>query len=157
VSDVEARFWELCDQATGHDDAYRLKLNDDSVSPDEAHLEAQASEKAMVEIIELVESHPKHREIFVRCFSDVAMWRRPAPYLLVAFCMRRLRFPEIPELLGRDAEAHKGTSYYANHMNYWSAISHAYRDKVWESAICFDFYRHEANEDESQRGTSPCT
>src|SRR5262249_27111634 len=28
VSDVEARFWELCDRATRHDDAYRLKLGD---------------------------------------------------------------------------------------------------------------------------------
>src|SRR5262249_23650412 len=127
------------------------KLIDDSISPDEVHLEAQASEKAMVEIINLVESHPEHRETFVRCFSDLAMWKRPAPYLLVAFCMRRLRFPEIPELIRRDAEAHKGTASYAGHMNYWSFINHAYLDKVWECAICFDFYRHEANEDESQR------
>lgn len=144
---VEARFWELCDRAARHDDAHRLKLGDDSMSPDEAHLEAQASEKAMVEIIKLVESHPEHRETFVRCFSDVAMWRRPAPYLLVPFCMRRLRFPEIPELIRRDAEAHMGTAYYADHMNYWSAINHVYLDRVWESAICFDFYRHEANKD----------
>ena len=71
--------------------------------------------------------------------------------------MRRLRFPVIPELIRRDADAHKGTAYYADHMTYWSAINHAYLDKVWESAICFDFYRHEANEYESQRRTSPCT
>lgn len=149
--DIEARFWELCDRATRHDDAHYRKLVDNSVSPDEAHAESQASERAMVEIIKLVEANPEHRATFVRCFSELLLWKRPAPYLLVAFCMRRLRFPEIPELIRRDAEAHKGTAYYADHMNYWSAINHAYLDEVWESAICFDFYRNEANEDESQR------
>src|SRR5262249_26296571 len=109
-------------------------------------LEPQASEQAMVEIIKLVESNPEKRPTFVRCFSDLVLGRRPAPYLLVAFCMRRLRFPEIPQLIHRDAEAHKGTAYYADHMNYWSAINHAYLDDVWESAICFDFYRHEVTE-----------
>ena len=71
--------------------------------------------------------------------------------------MRRLRFPEIPELIRRDADAHTGTAYYADRMNYWSAINHAYLDKVWESAICFDFYRHEVNEEDAQRQTSRCT
>ncbi len=42
MSDVEACFWELCDCANEHDTAYSRKLGDDSVSPDEAHLEAQA-------------------------------------------------------------------------------------------------------------------
>jgi hypothetical protein len=135
VLDVEARFWELCDRATRHHEASGRKLAEDSVSPDEVHLEAQASEQAMVEIIRLVEANPEHRSTFVRCFSDLVLWKRPAPYLLVAFCMRRLRFPEIPELIHRDAEAHRGTAYYANHMNHWSTINHAYRDKVWEDAV----------------------
>ena len=39
-------------------------------------------------------------------------------------------------------------------MNYRSAINDAYLDKVWESAICFEFYLHEANE--KQRRTSGC-
>lgn len=147
MSDVEARFWELCDRAKCHDDAHCWKLGDDSVSSDEAHAEARACEQAMVEIIQLVESNPEGRETFVRCFSDLVLWKRSAPYLLVAFCMRQLRFPEIPQLIHRDAEAHKGTAYYANHMNYWSAINHAYLDNVWECAICFDFYRHEVNDE----------
>src|SRR5262245_17141000 len=130
---------------------------DDSVSPDDAHLEKQAAEQAMVEIIKLVEANPEDRSTFVRCFSDLVLWKRPAPYLMVAFCMRRLRFPEIPELIHRDAEAHEGTAYYAHHMNYWSAINHAYLDKVWESAICFDFCRHEVNDEDSQRRTKRCT
>jgi hypothetical protein len=130
VSDIEPRFWELCDRAMRHDDIHHRKLCDDSVSPEAAHVEAQASEQAMVEIIKLVEAHPEHRQTFVRCFSDLVLWKRPAPFLLVAFCMRRLRFSEIPELIRRDAEAHKGTAYFADHMNYWSAINHAYLDKL---------------------------
>ena len=60
-------------------------------------------------------------------------------------------------LIHCDAEAHKGTAYYATHMNYWSAINHAYLDDVWESAICFDFYRHEVNEGGSRPRTERCT
>jgi len=145
VSNVQARFWDLCDRATRHDEAYSRKLGEGCVSPDEAHLEAQAPEQAMVEIIGHVEENPEHRPTFVRCFSDLVLTTRPAPFLLVAFCMRRLRFPEIPELIRRDAETHEGTAYYAGRMNYWSAINHAYFDEVWESARCFDFYRHEVN------------
>ena len=51
TSDIESRFWELCERATRNDEANYRKLVDDSVSPDEVHLEAQASEQAMVEII----------------------------------------------------------------------------------------------------------
>jgi hypothetical protein len=156
MSDIEARFWDLCDLATKHDDAHFRKLVDDSVSPDEAHAEAHALEQAMVEIIRLVEASPEHRSTFVRCFSDLVLWKRRAPFLLVAFCMRQLRFPEIPHLIHRDAQAHKGTAYYADHMNFWSAINHAYLDEVWENALCFDFYRHEVSggDDESQSRTS---
>ena len=141
--EVEARFWELCDIASRHDESRHRKLCDESVSPDEAELEARACEQAMVDIIGLVEKHPEHRWTFVRCFSDLALWKRRASFLLVPFCMRRLRFPEIHELLAQDAKAHEGTAYYASHMNYWSAVNHAYLDEVWESALCFDFYRHE--------------
>jgi len=151
VLEVETRFWKLCDRATWHDEEYKRRSGDESVSTDEAHLEAKATEQAMVEIIKLVEANPEHRSTFVRCFSDLVLWKRSTPYMLVAFCMRRLRFPEILDLIHRDAEAHKGTAYYADHMNYWSHIMHAYFDEVWESAVCFDFYRHEVGDNESQR------
>jgi hypothetical protein len=149
--DIETRFWELCDRATRHYEAHNRKLSDDCVPLDELEQEARASEQAMVEIIDLVEKHPEHRPTFVFCFSDLVLWKRQAPFFLVAFCMRRLRFPEIPELIARDAREHEGTAYYAAHMNYWSAINHAYRDRVWEGAISFDYYKHEIREDESQR------
>lgn len=141
--DVELGFWELCDEAVRRDEASFQILVDDNVSGDDFERERRASECAMVRIIELVEANPSARETFVRCFSQLVVGKRPQPFLLVAFCMRRLRFPEIPELILRDAETHIGTSYYATRMNYWSAINHAYSDTVWESAGCFDYYAHE--------------
>src|SRR5438105_1219491 len=143
--DIESQFWKLCDDAARHDEASMRAVSDDTASPEDVEKEALASEKAMVEIIDLVEKHPEHRPIFVRCFSDLVLWKRQVPYLLVAFCMRRLRFPEIPELIDRDASEHKGTAYYASHMNHWSAINHAYLDEIWENAICFEYYKHETD------------
>jgi hypothetical protein len=127
--DVEARFWELCAEATRLDD--------------EIWSDCRGHERPMVEIIELVERHPEQRDLFVHCFCEVAMWRRPAPWSLVAFCMRRLRFPEIKELIHRDAAEHEGTAYYANHMNYWSTVMHAYHDAIWEEAAMWAYYSHE--------------
>jgi hypothetical protein len=97
----------------------------------------------MVEIIDLVERNPRHRDLFVRCFSQIVLWQRPAPWSLAAFCMRRLRFPEIQTLVHRDAEEHVGTAYYAGRMNYWSGINHAYHDAVWEEADMWAFYAYE--------------
>jgi hypothetical protein len=134
VADVEAKLWSLCDEA--------MRLDTGSFN-------ARDSERLMVEIIELVEQHPEHRATFVRCFSDLVLWRRPGPSMLVPFCMRRLRFPEIPELIRRDAHAHKGTAYYADHMNHWSAINHAYLDRVWEYADMYDLYARESVEGRS--------
>lgn len=144
MSDVEAQFWELCDRATRHCDARYRKSGDPNVSDDEVHAEYRAYERAMVEIIELVEANPEHRQTFVRCFCDLVLWKRSDPGELVAFCMRRLRFPEIPELIHRDAETHgRRSAYYIDHMSHWSDINHAYLDEVWERASLFDYYRHE--------------
>jgi hypothetical protein len=126
--DVESRFWELCEEA---------------VRLEEAHGDCHCYECPMVEIINLVEEHPQHRAIFVRCFSQVVLWERPAPWSLPAFCMRRLRFPEIQELVHRDAQRHEGAAYYARHMNYWSDIMHAFDDVVWEDADMWPYYAHE--------------
>jgi len=137
--DVEARFWELCDEAT------RLeKANRDASRLDEAVASTCRSyERPMVEIIEFVERHPKHRDLFIRCFSEIVLWRHYAPFPLVGFCMRRLRFPEIKELIHQDADEHKGTAYYADRMNYWSNIMHAYYDAIWEDACMWAYYGHE--------------
>src|SRR4029453_9500327 len=72
---VEGSFWDLCDRAHRHAEAASRMYRDDSVSPDDAHLETQASERAMIEIIELVEANPEHRDTFVRCFSAPLLWK----------------------------------------------------------------------------------
>jgi hypothetical protein len=134
--DLESQFWELCDEAG------RLER---------AHGDNLSYERPMVEIIALVKRHPQHRDLFVRCFSRIVLWERPAPWSLAAFCMRRLRFPEIQDLVHRDAEEHLGTAYYAGHMNYWSCIMHAYNDAVWEEADMWSFYAHELRAGDGDR------
>lgn len=134
--DLESRFWELCDEAG------RLER---------AHGDNLSYERPMVEIIALVEGHPQHRDLFVRCFSRIVLWERPAPWSLAAFCMRRLRFPEIQNLVHRDAEEHAGTAYDAGHMNYWSGIMHAFNDAVWEEADMWEFYAHELSAADGDR------
>jgi hypothetical protein len=131
--DIESRFWELCDEAR------RLELEDDNG-------DCKSYERPMVEIIFLVERYPEHRDLFVRCFSQIVLWQRIAPWMLVPFCMRRLRFPEIQNLVRRDAKEHENTAYYASHMNYWSSIMHAYHDAIWEDAGMWEFYAHELRE-----------
>lgn len=75
-SEIESHFWELCDDATYFEESGMEKYSNDTVSPDEAELDMRASEQAMVGIIELVETHPEHRSVFVRCFTDLVLWRR---------------------------------------------------------------------------------
>lgn len=142
--DIEAQFWRLCNEAD------RL---------DQAHGDCCSYEKPMVEIIDLVERNPGHRDLFVRCFSEIVLGQKPAPWSLPAFCMRRLRFPEIQELVHRDAKDHAGTAYYARHMNYWSKIQHAYDDAVWAEADMWAFYAHELQDagDGPRRDTNPET
>ena len=147
MSSVEAQFWELCDRATRHDDTHFWKAHRENAPDEGVEAEAEALERSMVGIIELVEANLEHRDTFVRCFGDLVRWKRSAPFDLVSFCMRRLRFPEIPELIQLDAESHGRTSaYYIDHMAHWNSINHAYPDEVWERAGRFDFYRHEVAE-----------
>ena len=138
--DAEARFWELCDEVNRLDQAnWEASRLDVEVASD-----CRSYERPMVEIIELVEANPEHREAFVRCFCDLVQWKRLAPMSLVAFCMRRLRFPEIPELIRHDAASHgRMSAYYINHMAHWSSINHAYLDEVWEKAGMWAYYEHE--------------
>lgn len=147
MANVESSFWELCEWATRHDDAHFRKAHRENAPDEEVLAEAEACERSMVAIIELVETHPEHRATFVRCFCDLVEWKRAAPFDLVAFSTRRLRFPEIPEFIARSAESHgRMSAYYIDHMAHWSSINHAYLDKVWESARRFKFYQHEVVE-----------
>ena len=80
---VEAEFWRLCEEAHRFDESRRRKLQDDAYSADDVWADERAVERAMVAIIDLVEAHLEDRPTFVRCFADLVLWKRPAPYLLV--------------------------------------------------------------------------
>lgn len=141
--DIESRFWQLCDEVAARWEECCRTVADEHTSDSACEEARRAYENAMIEIIPLVEGHPEARSVFVQCFSQLVLWERSAPWDLVPFCMRRLRFPEIPELIRRDAQGREGTAYYASRMNYWSSVNHAYLDEVWECALGFEFYRHE--------------
>src|SRR4029077_16360925 len=80
VMDVEAHFWKLCYEATQFDDASYRNLAGDGTS-EAVLLDAQASEQAMVKLIELVEKYPEQRTTFVHCFAELILWKRRAPFL----------------------------------------------------------------------------
>ena len=85
MSNAEARFWELCERATWHDEARFQKAHRENAPDDEVIAEAKAFERSMVEIIKFVGANPEHRETFVRCFCDLVQWKRQVPFDLVAF------------------------------------------------------------------------
>lgn len=141
--DLQSEFWKLVGEAKRRDaEASRILTGDDSdVTVDSNRM----VEPVYAAIVRLVQGHPEAREEFVRCFSELVLWKREAPWMLVPFCMRALRFPEIQQLLHDDMDAHRGTAYYARRMNYCSSVMHAYNDNVWEDAIAFDYFSHELN------------
>ena len=143
--DISCQFWTLVDKANRLDgEAHRI-LSDDA---SEVIVDSNRMvEPAYVEIVQLVKDHPERRSEFVGCFSELALWKRRCPWMLVPFCMRALRLPEIQELLQRDMEANQGTAYYARRMNYCSSVMRAYYADVWEDATSFDFFAHELNQE----------
>ena len=138
---LETQFWNFVEQANRLEaEARRINNADDDTPVDENRM----TEPAYAAIVELVQAHPESRDVFVRCFSDLILWKRNAPFMLVPFCMRALRMPEILEVIRRDQTEHPyGTPYYANRMNFWDSIGHAYTDQVWMHAIAFDYFEHE--------------
>ena len=167
----EAQFWELVAAAKNAEDqesAFWANDPPDVVDPPDLLTQALAA------VVRFVERHPDHRDTFVRCFIELALWQQPAPWDLVPFCMRQLRFPEVQAAIHSDADAHwnpitearfehrtlrcePGSAsteshtleswlaekqivatdedycearYYADHMNYWSAINAAYVEET---------------------------
>ena len=140
--DIESQFWNLVEDANRlHAQAYRLLTDEESnVTVDSNRM----VEPVYVAIVQLVKEHPESREIFVRCFSDLVLWKQKAPWMLLPFCMRVLRMPEILAVIRRDQLEHPyGTAHYAARMNFWDAIGHAYSDQVWMHAIAFDYFEYE--------------
>ena len=143
--DIESQFWNLVDIANGFDaDAWRI-LNDDTEEPVDSN---RMVEPTYLAICKLVTDHPAERDAFVRCFSELVLQNRKSPWMLVPFCMRVLRMPEIKDALHREMDRRgSGTAAYATMMNYCSSVMHAYHDDVWEEAIGFDTFAHEPSGD----------
>lgn len=146
--DLESQFWDLVQNANELDaKAFRI-LNDVNAESIDSN---RMVEPTYLAICKLVTDHPAKRDIFVRCFSDLVLLKRKSPMMLVPFCMRLLRLPEIKIALQEEMNRlGSGTAAYANMMNYCSTLMHAYHDDVWENAIAFDTFEHELPGD-SQR------
>ncbi|NQU22882.1 MAG: hypothetical protein HQ567_16515 [Candidatus Nealsonbacteria bacterium] len=138
--DVETQFWSLVETANQLDEESWRILNDDDSEPVDSN---RMVEPTYLAICKLVSDHPEMRDVFVRCFSDLVLLERKSPWMLVPFCMRVLKMPEIRDTLGREMDENRGTARYASLMNYCSSVMHAYLDEVWENAIAFDHFAHE--------------
>lgn len=104
--------------------------------------DVRATEQAMIQILNLVKSHPKKRDVFVKLFTEVIEGRIQAPDYLIPFCMRELRFPEIKE---RALQNVNNLEQYPRMMNYISDIIHAFEDDVWINADLWPYYSKELN------------
>ena len=134
---LETEFWALVDTASELDaEASRIN-DDDAAEPVDSNRHVESTYLA---ICDLVIRNPEFRDLFVRCFCELMLWQRQSPWMLVPFCMRVLRLPEVQSALAADMESNKGTAYYARRMNYCSSVMHAYRDDVWENACMFDTF-----------------
>ena len=143
--DVESQFWNLVDTANKLDAEAWRSLSDDSEQPVDSN---RMAEPTYLAICKLVTNHPAERDVFVRCFSELVLRIRKSPWMLVPFCMRVLRMPEIKDALHREMDRlGSGTPAYATMMNYCSSVMHAYHDGAWENAIAFDTFAHERSDD----------
>jgi hypothetical protein len=137
---VESQFWSLVEAANGLEAEARRWHNDDDSEPVD---ENRKVEPVYLAICELVTNHSAERDVFVRCFTELVLWKRQSPWLLVPFCMRVLRLSEVQQALAQEMDATRDTARWASRMNYCSSVMHAYVDAVWEQGIAFDTFANE--------------
>ena len=134
---IDTEFWALVDTANKLD-AEAFRINESEVAD---FLDSNRYvEPIYLAICDLVNQHPASRELFVQFFCELMLWNRNSPWMLVPFCMRVPRLPEVRIALAEDMDAHRGSAYYARRMNYCSSIMHAYFDDVWKDAMLFDTF-----------------
>lgn len=98
-------------------------------------------ELPLVQLLELVRSHPEQREYFVDRFIRIAIGELDAPPELIPFCMRELRYPEVLQAVRSMYDALQTENKHARYMNYCSHVTKAYSDFVWEEGSMWDYYR----------------
>jgi hypothetical protein len=126
---IEARFWKLVEEAR------RIDLESD---------DQRVCEPSMIQVIELVQSHPEHRAFFIGAFAELVEGAKPSMPDFLPFCMRSLRMPEVIAAVNADMRRRKeGTSEFARRMDFYSDMFHAYQDAVWKDADLWPFYAHE--------------
>ena len=126
-TDAESEFWRLCDIVNQADTI-------EAGAPDlEPHL---------LEILCFVKKHPQHKELFVRCFIELATGPRNWTEWIILFCMRELRYVEVQRAINEKFQMLGGpnTGRGANLMNFVSHVNWVYDDAPWEDAVFFKYY-----------------
>ena len=140
--DVESQFWQLVDHAIDLDAEASVDVDGDVNAGFDSN---RLLEPTFLSICQLVSGNPRDRSVFVCCFTELVLGKRQSPWMLVPFCMRALRMPEIEQALACEMDAIRGTARYASMMNYCSAVMHAFHDDVWEHAVAFEYFAHETD------------
>jgi hypothetical protein len=78
MSEIAERFWKRCLEA------------------DEAFQGEGDVRASLARVLQLVQSAPEARCVFVRCFAELIQGR--GPWEVAYFCMRHLRWPEVYDM-----------------------------------------------------------
>jgi hypothetical protein len=112
------------------------------IKADEENMcDCRPMELPLVQLLELVRSHPEKRGYFVDEFIRIAIGELDAPPELIPFCMRELRYPEVLQAVRYMYEALQAENQHARYMSYCSHVTKAYSDFVWEEGSMWDYYR----------------
>lgn len=134
--DIAAKFKVLCRQADSID-AVTLDICD--------------LEPVFVALLNLVQSHPEQKPLFIELFLAVADGVIETPPELLPFCMRTLRYPEIKAHLLAECASDQNTARFRRRMNFISHVMHAFDDPIWEGAPFWPYYAHEQHKRIAER------
>ena len=109
---MKSEFKAICEQALEYENADDCK----------------EMEPYFQRLISLAKAH-KHSEEIKSLFIDIVYDRLKAPYELLSYCMRELKYPQVLE-----ASKERLGKNDPRYMNYHSDLVHSYNDDKWEQA-----------------------
>jgi len=118
----QEEFWRLCNEvvvALDQSQDYRL------------------TEPSLLKILDLVKANPKERQFFVDAFIAILENPRKWRILIVEFCMRELKYPEVYQKAMEIDKTFKGVS---GDMDAYSVLQ--VYGKVWPTGRIFEYYKH---------------
>ena len=130
---VEARFWELCERINREDTV-------ESSVPD--------LEPSLLELLTFIQSEPQHEKLFIQSFCQMGTGQKVFTDWIILFCMRELRYPEVQYAVNENFNKRGGPSKAPRLMNFVSDINCVFDDSPWEDALFFKYYWQKEHPDE---------